>query len=579
MFEKITRVTWALSLALFFLLVIPSVCNAAEQSEKKVIREIKILINDVFTGDNVSGIYSIANGLKVNTKEDIVVRELLFKPGDKYDSFVVQESARNLRSLPFLRDIKITEVVDGEFVDIVVSVQDVWTFFPVFSLSSGSGTQSSSVGLVEGNLLGYGKRVEALLAEDEGRRKYEMVFDDRRFLGSLQRFSLAHFERSDGRRSLVSWGLPFRSLVNKAAWFTEVDASDLVGRMFTAADEDFIYRQEHQSFMGGYTISSGNPSDTLLRYTLGYSYVRDEFQNASSSDYADIGLDESDFSDSTREIASDRRYSGPSVSFQRIIPDFVTLNYLDNFDRPQDINLGNEFVTNLQIAPEFMGSLHDSYILKVTDTDGVRLGPSHFFRYQGSGSLRFEKDTFRQIVLGAQARYYNVFGPSYIDGTYVGQHTLASNFAIQSAYKEDNDFQYQMGSSNGIRGYDDRAFTGSHRMLANFEDRVHFVDDVAKLFSVGGATFFDVGGVYEDNISDFLHDGVYASVGVGLRLGLLRSSGGTVVRIDLSVPLRDGPDGSLSGEPRLLFTTGQLFNAFLRSDAPSLQSPTISAGF
>ncbi len=545
----------------------------------KRVREIKVFVNDIFVGDDLGSLYGVANALKINTKEDIVKRELLFKPGDKYNDFVVQESARNLRSLPFLRDIKITKTVDGDFVDFVVSVQDVWTFFPVVSLSSGSGTQSQSIGVVEGNLFGYGKRVEALLADDEGRKKYELVFDDRRFLGSLQRFSIGHFERSDGRRTVAAWGLPFRSLVNKSAWFTQADVSDLVERMFTASEEDYVFRKEHQSFMGGYTVSSGTPSDTILRYTLGYSYVRDQFQTANASDYESTGLDEADFRSSTRSIADDRRFSGPSVSFQRVVPDFVSLNYLDLFDRPQDLNLGNEFSANMQISPRALGSLDDSLLFRFTDTDGVKLGASEFIRYQGSGSFRYEGDSFRQMTFGAQGRYYKIFGPSYISGAYVGQHTLATNFSFLSSYHTYDDFQYVLGASNGIRGYSDRTFTGDHRVSANFEDRVHFLDDVAQLVSVGGAAFLDVGGVSEDTLGNLLKDGIYGSVGVGLRFGLTKSSGGTVVRIDLSVPLRDGPDGSMTGEPRLLFTTGQFFDAFLRSDAPSLQAPSISAGF
>ncbi len=544
-----------------------------------IIREVKIVVRDVFDEDKPVAIFRAANAVKINTKEDIVRRELLFKVGDYYDSFVLAESARNLRTLPFLRDVKITEVREGDNVDILVSVQDVWTLFPVLSLSSGSGTKSQTVGVTEGNLLGYGKRAEFLIGEDEGRSKREFVFDDRRFLGSLQRFSLGHFERSDGQSSVVSWGMPFRSLVNKEAWFTESARSDLVGRMFENSNTDYIYRQQRESFSGGYTRSFGNPDESLTRLTFGYGFIRDSFSEADSGDYRSIGLDPADFQSQPQRLADDRRFSGPTFTYQNIVPDFISVSYVDLFDRPQDLNLGNEFVVNSQIAPTVLGSLQDSLLYKISDIEGFRINPNEFIRLQVGTSGRFEQDSFRQLTFGLQSKYYNIKGPKYLLGQFVGQHTLAGNFLMESAFNTDNDYQMNLGATNGLRAYSDRTFTGRHKVLLNLEDRAHFIDDIGKLVSLGGAAFFDLGGVYDTAPFSAFQDGVYSNIGLGLRLGLPRSSGGAVIRIDLAVPLRDGLDGSQTGQPRLLITTGQLFNAFLRSDAPSLQAPSISAGF
>lgn len=553
--------------------------SAEEEKQEKTIRNIKIVVRDVFDHDDLGFIYGAANTLKVNTKEDIVKRELLFKEGDVYDKFRISESGRNLRSLPFLREIDIVEISDGEFVDVIVSVQDTWTLFPIVSLSTGSGTNKQSIGLVEGNLGGYGKRVEGLIAEDEGRRKYEMVLDDRRFLGSLQRFSVGHFERSDGRESVLSWGQPFRSLVDKSAWFSDVRVSDLVGRLFDAGEERFIYRQEALSALGGYTISSGSPSELINRFTIGYNFSNNTFSEASDSDYSDIGIDRDSLPENGGVLAQDRRFSGPAFSYQRIEPDFISLNYVDLFDRVEDFNLGNEFIANVHISPEVLGSMDDALILRMSDTLGHRLGAAQFIRGQLSGSARFEKDAVRQMIISAQGRYYNVLGPQYLGGVFVGQHTLAAGTLFESGYSLDNDTEFLLGAGNGLRGYEDRTLSGSHRLSINLEDRFHIIDEVAKLVSVGGVVFADAGAVGKDNLSSLVKNGFYANVGIGLRLGMVRSSGGTVVRIDLAFPLRDGPDGSQEFEPRLLFTTGQLFSASLRSDAPGLQAPAISSGF
>jgi hypothetical protein len=52
-----------------------------------------------------------------------------------------------------------------------------------------------------------------------------------------------------------------------------------------------------------------------------------------------------------------------------------------------------------------------------------------------------------------------------------------------------------------------------------------------------------------------------------------------VVRIDVAVPLRDGPDGSKAGEPRIIFAAGQLFNARLRSEIIGAENAAANIGF
>ncbi len=560
-------------------LFLVSFLSEASAEETRSIRNIRIIVRDIFDEKDIGLPYRAANSIKVNTKEDIVKRELLFKEGDVYDPFVIQESGRNLRSLPFLREIDIIEVPDGEYVDVVVSVQDTWTLFPIISLSSGGGVDKKAAGIVEGNFLGYGKRVEGLVSDDEGRRTYEVVLDDRRLFGTLQRFTVGHFERSDGRESVLSWGRPFRSLVDESGWFTDFQSSDLVGRMFEAGDERFIFRHKRLSAMGGYTISAGSPSELLRRFTFGYRFTNEEFSDAEDSDYSSINIDPSDLHPRGGVLAEDRRFSGPVFSYQRIKPDFISLNYVDFFDRYEDYNLGNEFIANMHVSPKLLGSMRDGINVRVSNSAGHRLGASKFVRGLMSASMRFQQDSVRQIILSAQGRYYNVLGPQYLGGVFLGQHTLAAGTLFESGYSLDRDMEFMLGAGSGLRGYKDRAFTGAHKFSLNLEDRFHLIDEVAKLVSVGGAVFTDVGAIGRDHLSDMTKNGFYANVGVGLRLGLVRSSGGTVVRVDLAFPLRDGPDGSGRFEPQLLITTGQLFRAVLRSDALGLQTPAISSGF
>ena len=51
------------------------------------------------------------------------------------------------------------------------------------------------------------------------------------------------------------------------------------------------------------------------------------------------------------------------------------------------------------------------------------------------------------------------------------------------------------------------------------------------------------------------------------------------LEFDVSLPLRDGPDGSDQFEPRVIFSGGQLFSSILRSESNGADSATVGVGF
>ena len=142
------------------------------------------------------------------------------------------------------------------------------------------------------------------------------------------------------------------------------------------------------------------------------------------------------------------------------------------------------------------------------------------------------------------ARYFNVMGPLEIAGRGIGKHTLAASLKIRYAEDLDRDRQFLLGASNGLRGFEDRTFFGDKSILLNLEDRVSFSENVFQLVNIGAAFFVDVGGVTDESPAKLFQDNIFADIGFGLRLGFPRSSGGSVWRVDLAFPLREGPDGS-----------------------------------
>jgi hypothetical protein len=552
----------------------------AAAAKGKKIRSIQIQVREIFDEPDLNPFYRTANNLKVNTRMEVVRQELLFKEGDAFDPFLVKESERNLRSLGFLRQVEIVPTaVEGDSVDMRVTVQDTWTFIPQLGFSSGTGRNTMSAGAAENNLLGLGKRLEFLYREDEDRQSLEGVWEDDRFLGTRNRLLAAYFDRDDGERFIGSYGLPFRSLVEKSAWSIDTDVGDTIGRLFANGDERYIFRQKRTDVSGRYTIARGDPEKRLLRYSAGYSFAEELFSEATDQDYEDLGLEPGNPPNDPALLAEDRRYTGPLLSYEVIEPDFISMNYIDRFDRVEDYNLGLHYLFTGVLAPEILGSNHDAILFNATRAEGYRFGRGSFLRAELGVSTRIQESDLVNNLMRVEAKYYNVLGDLALGGWSLGKHTLATNFYIDYGSELDKDREFLLGADGSLRGYKAKTFTGDKRLVLNIEERAHLYDDVLKIMSIGTAIFFDGGGTTNQALGNvFTHD-FYSDVGVGLRFGFPRSTNGSVIRLDLAFPLREGPDGSDRFEPRFLITGGQLFGSKLRSEIFGAEKANVAIGF
>lgn len=587
-----------LSLALLF------ICGPARAEELpnqivparkgQYIRSITIKVGEVFE-DASSVLYTTANSIKIQTREDVVRRELLFKEGDPYIPFKLQETARNLRLLRYLRAVRVTPHFDGDAVDVLVQVQDTWTLIPFLSYSAGTGGRNRGVGLTDSNLAGTAARVDTRYEEEYTRQSYGLVYTDPQFLGTRKNFVAGASDRSDGRTYQLGGGLPFRSLMQRDAWRTDVSGANTIGRLFKNGTEDYIFRQHLDDFSALYTFAGPTKAVTeesqnytgiyrgqkilSQRFSVGYRYEGASFYQADAQDYKDLNLDPAEVSNDPARLPTLRRFSGPVFQYQNIQPNFMTLNYIDRFDRPEDYNLGDESLLNLHLAPQSLGSSRNALIPSFNRSRGWRFSDRSMLRGEIGGSGRWEDDRFANALLRTEAKYYAILGDWFWGEQFLGKHTLATNFFIDFGENLDRDRQLPLGADTGLRGYEAFTFDGDKRVLLNFEERAHLVDDVFQLVSLGTALFVDVGAASRESLGTMVRDALYGDVGFGLRLCFPRASGGGIVRIDVAFPLRDGPDGSGAFEPRIVFAAGQLFGARLRSEQVGAQAASGGIGF
>ena len=111
--------------------------------------------------------------------------------------------------------------------------------------------------------------------------------------------------------------------------------------------------------------------------------------------------------------------------------------------------------------------------------------------------------------------------------------------------------QFVLGGESGLRGYDARSFSGSRMVLGTIEQRI-FGPNVLSILGIGGVAFIDFGQVWKAG-EDFRISEVKRDWGLGIRLGLVKSSQFKVLRFDLARPF--GP-----GDWVFSFGTGMSFN-------------------
>src|SRR5690606_23693315 len=119
-------------------------------------------------------------------------------------------------------------------------------------------------------------------------------------------------------------------------WSLVVDDYDVVERLWANGDERYIYRENKTQIGVSYGIAHRNVLEVTRRFTFGYHYEDSAFIQADEEDYEDLDLDPEKVSNDLADLPFDRRFSGPVFGFQKIVPNFISMNYIDRFDRVED---------------------------------------------------------------------------------------------------------------------------------------------------------------------------------------------------------------------------------------------------
>ncbi len=515
-----------------------------------IIRGIIVEPQNVFSDSLAEKVwvFRLLNRFHTRTRDHVIKREVLLKPGDRYDADLAYETERTLRNLPFIYDAEVT--LDSTIPD---SVRIRVRTFDKFSLSGGvqvarqPGRSRVEIGARETNFLGLGHEINL---------KYNFVdpdpdyfvgsYSNPRAFGSFHRLALRFNNNPFDRvRSMVF----SRSFIHQRDRISyRMSISDFRNRelKFNDGDTTLTFFQEGARVNLEGSYRSGDFHNKWVA-SAGYSYVNLRPPNVIAlAPYTFNNAGELvDQSGQTLSVSlpadSAFHFVGGALRFDQF--DFVRTTRISLQGRAEDIILstgGSVFVG--QARSLSVGNLvYNTW--RTRAFGGVRLGNAFI-----SGQLS------RQgwISNGAEIRSSsNAILTVFHNG--LNWMTFASRVTFLTDKRVDQLDPLSLDESNGIRGYRENTVTGDRALIGNIETRLFSGIEILTT-RIGGALNFDFGGAWDRDRRLRLDEMIW-SAGAGLRLDLGQAGAGRVVRVDLTYAGRQN-------NWQISTTVGQYFNLF-----------------
>lgn len=474
-------------------------------------------------------LYRLANRLHIVTKDKVITKQLLFRPGDPYSTRVIDESERILRQNTYFfdADIRATNYADG-IVDLTVATRDVWTLNPDISVSRSGGENRTKVGLEDTNLLGRGQLLRIARIENVDRTSKSLEFADRHLGRSWVSAFLRISDNSDGKSNLLSAIRPFYALDTRWSAGGSVLDDDRRSALYVLGEEaaEYQHERDYARAFGGW--SRGLQDQQVTRWTAGFVFDDNRFSEVAGPTLP-------------AAAPEDRKLVYAFLGLEVLEDRFETARNRDQIGRTEDFYLGSRWSASLGWSDQSLGADRDALIYSARASRGFGSFDSNALLLGGSADGRLESGHAKNAMLSVNARYYR---------TQSRKRLLFATLNATVGHELDLDNPVQLGGDSGLRGYPLRYQSGDSKLLFTIEQR-YFTDWYPfRLVRIGGALFADAGRVWGDNPLGPEQFEWLTNVGFGLRFEPTRSSAGKMIHLDIAFPL-DG-DASIDSVQFLL---------------------------
>jgi hemolysin activation/secretion protein len=486
---------------------------------------VDIVVENVFDTTDPqedSSLYKAANHIHLKTRENVLRNMILFDQGDEFDPRTLEESARLLRSRGWISDAAVLPIAyDGQSntVDVLITIRDSWSLSLNMSFGRNGGTNDVGFGLEEKNVLGTGKKLQLTHQSDVDRDQNILAYHDENVLGSRVRLDAAYADTSDGKERHILTGRPFFSLGTRWSVLGQALEEDRIDRMYDQGEivDAFEHRTRATTIEGGW--SRGLIDQTVKRWRLGLTYNEHEFAPALDLPPPLV-------------LPENRKLVYPWVGFQVIHDDFRQFQELNDIGRVEDIQLGLNLEGSIGYAPTQLGADRDAWLFDFAAHKGWEPGSGQLMLVDFGASTRHEYGELANTIIKGGARYYLKTFPKQL-------FLIAVDGTVTRSL--DQERQVLLGGDTGLRGYPLRYQSGDKRALLTLEERFFSDWYPFHLIRVGYAAFVDAGRTWGEDPRGSPSQGMLYDAGVGLRLSSPRSSGRSVVHVDLAFPLNGDP--------------------------------------
>lgn len=521
-----TRAVGALAILAAPLLAARSVrpWNALEARQASIGR-IDVEIADVFDlsrPDENIWIGRTANHLHALTREGVIRRVLLFAEGDRVRERRIYETERLLRALPFVKDAHIDPVVQPDGTVVArIRVRDAWTTQLSANYSQVGGQRTTSFGVDEKNFMGLGKGVAFDLSKDHERSTWGLAYTDPQLFGS--RWTLAtHLQYlTDGFTRSLQLERPFFAL--DTPWSTGVALSQSHASLY-------LYDQGAEVFQAPFIQNEVRLSGAVALHASGNRVWRGGLllkrQDTSYGAITQTGP----LGTLTPPSLTDRRLRGPALTLSTQEDAFESFQDLLGMDTPEDYNLAWTGSVELGTYSRSVGSTMTAPFFRIRVDRGWSSSSENLTLLTASWEGRKPATGLENTHLAVSLVQYRKLTSNQI---------LAGMVTVDQARRPDPETWYYLGGDQGMRGFPNQLHPGDARWTASFDYRLLTEQRWWGLVRLGYTAFLDVGSVRRMDGQGWSR--AYSDVGVGLRLGNLKSSAGRVILLSVAMPLNREP--------------------------------------
>jgi outer membrane protein assembly factor BamA len=491
-----------------------------------VVGRVDVVVDDIFDESDPRenrALYRLANRLHIDTRDSVVLAQVLLQPGDRYSVKRAQETARILRSKRYLYDSTVEPVAYDEAtntVDLVVRVRDVWSLSPGIGVGRSGGQNKAKARIVDENFLGRGTYLALGYSSSVDRSGVSLDVRDQNIFESWWGVSAGYSDNSDGNVATLSVARPFYSLDSRWSAGVRGLAGDQITPQYDLGEKVNEFRQQSDFFAIEGGRSRGLVGGWTTRWLAGYRYDRSRFDES----FEDVP---------TVLLPEDRTLSYPWVGVELVQDRYQTTRNQDQIGRTEDVYLGRALRLELGWTADVLGGDRSAGIFALSGRSGKYVGKRGLLFVESFWNGRLESGSLADSLLSASGHYYLRFNE---------KNVFTVSAEAQRGFDLDRDHQLLLGGDTGLRGYPLRYQGGDTLALLSVEQR-YFTDWFPfRLVRVGGAIFADVGRTWGTAPLASEPQGWLSDVGFGLRLGNARSGLGNVFHLDLAFPLGASSD-------------------------------------